>query len=183
MSFRILKWRCGGARRRYFNASILVGFSILLLSCDRQEPETYAAAREYFYGAEGKPGYLVSSWEGAYRSERLVLRRAGYGLSDEWQYVDESLDVRDLGSHEYFFRYSIWFRNPATQVIVLREESYYSIGEELWVPVPLTSNTYTMAADGRAEGSAVTQALWRCDFDGFLADRDVDCVRRVQTGK
>src|SRR5688572_26835107 len=109
MNSQTLKWCCSGARRRCFKVFILLLFSIPLLSCSRQGPDTYAAAREYFYGVEGKPGHLVSSWKGVYRSERLILARAGFGLSEDWQYLDEGLDVKELGNHEYFFRYSIRF--------------------------------------------------------------------------
>jgi hypothetical protein len=152
-----------------------------LFSCVQSEPDTYAAAREYFYGVDGRPGHLVSTWTGTYRSERLVLARAGYGLGEEWQYLDEDLDVRDLGRHEYFFRYIIRFKSSKTNTVSIREESYYSIGDELWEPVPLTTKTYTISTEGMAESAPDVKALWRCDFDGYLEDREIECIRRVQT--
>jgi hypothetical protein len=170
--------RCKGNRRSPV-LFLVLALSTSLFGCREQEPDTYAAAREYFFGVDGGPGHLVSSWTGAYRSKRLDLARAGYGLSEEWQYLNEDLEVKNLGNHEYFFRYSIIFRHPVTGAAAIREESYYSIGDELWEPVPLTVRTYTISANGRAEGAAVTEALWRCDFDGYLEDRDIDCVRRA----
>jgi hypothetical protein len=171
-----------GERHLCRGVALLVGLLIALSGCDRQDAKTYSAAREYFYGAQGQPGYLVSSWK-ADRSTKLSLRRAGYGLSDEWNYLDEELNVTDLGRNEYFFRYSIYFKNLAADLTFIREESYYSIGDELWQPVPLTTRSYTVSANGRVQGSPVVQALWKCDFDAFLEGRDVSCARQVPSGQ
>lgn len=158
---------------------LLVGclWSAIVAGCNTVEDDTRRSALEYFYGVNGAHGHLISSWERGKQAEVIALRRAAYGLNDDWDQADERVELKDLGSYEYFIRYSLSFRNRKNGEFFTREETYYSIGDEYWDPVPLKSTDSTTRLDSGSHTTLRTEALWRCDFDAFMERHEVRCTR------
>ena len=144
---------------------------------ERIRSRARADLRDYFYGRDGRHGRLISSWKDENKRQEVIrLRRAAFGLDDNWEYLDEDVEIEELKHFDFVVLYSVRFRRRHSDEFWSSETTYYARSSE--DPVPLVEVVRALNRDSSSHKLVSEKTLWACDFDAVMEQYGAKCEKR-----